>query len=76
MIWVELELFFGEVDFREIEGEGAIRATVIKEGPLMSDLCLDIIPLTYEEFDSRGFELPPERRLTRPDPAECMCSTT
>ena len=59
--------------FREIEGEGAIKLTITKEGPLMSDFSLSIIPLTYEEFDARGFELAPERRLTRPDPAECRC---
>lgn len=70
---IELEIYFAEVDFREIERQGAITATIIKEGPLMSDLFLNIIPLTYNEFDARGFDLAPERRLDRPDPAECEC---
>ena len=66
-----LEVYFGEVDYREVEGTGVITASIIKEGLLMEDLYLNIIPLTYDEFDARGFELTPERRLDRPDPAEC-----
>ena len=66
-----LEVYFGEVDYREIEGTGAITASIIKEGQLMEDLYLNIIPLTYNEFDARGFELSPERMRDRPEPAEC-----
>ena len=72
-VCIDLEVFFAEVDFRETEGEGAIRASIIKEGPLVSDLYLDIFPLTYDEFDSRGFTLDADRRQERPDPAECEC---
>ena len=67
----ELRVVFAEVDFREIEGVGAITASIIKEGPLLSDLYMNIIPLTYAEFDARGFPLDDNRRLERPDPAEC-----
>ena len=71
MLCVELRVVFAEVDFREIEGVGAITATIIKEGPLLSDLYMNIIPLTYEEFDVRGFPLGEDQRRGRPDPAEC-----
>lgn len=64
-------MYFGEVDFAEVEGEGAITASILKDGILTSDLFLDIIPLTYDEFDARGFDLDDERRKDRPDPAEC-----
>ena len=64
-------MFFTEVDFREIEGVGKIEASIIKEGPLTSDLYMNIIPLTYNEFDARGFPLDEDRRRERPEPAEC-----
>lgn len=64
-------MYFGEVDFAEVEGEGAITASILKDGILISDLFLDIMPLTYDEFDARGFPLDEDRRKDRPDPAEC-----
>ena len=67
----ELRIFFAEVDFREIEGVGAITASIIKEGVLVSDLYMNIIPLTYESFDAAGIALDENRRRERPDPAEC-----
>lgn len=67
-----LEIGFGEVDFYEEEGAGNITVSIIKEGQLNFDLYLNIIPLTFEEFDRRGYEVPEERRnVQRPDPAEC-----
>lgn len=72
-----LEVYFGEVDFREIEGEGAITVSILKDGKLQSDLYLDIIPLTYAQFDERGFPIDPERIADRPeDPAECEFFTS
>ena len=70
-LYAELRIFFAEVDFREVEGVGAITASIIKEGVLLSDLYVNIIPLTYEEFDARNFQLDENRRQGRPDPAEC-----
>ena len=64
-------MYFGEVDFAEVEGEGAITVSILKDGILTSDLFLDIMPLTYDEFDARGFPLDEDRRKDRPDPAEC-----
>lgn len=76
-MYVALEVYFGEVDFREVEGEGAITASILKDGKLLSDLYLNIIPLTYDQFDAQGFILDPERRADRPeDPAECKFFTT
>lgn len=59
------------MDFAEVEGEGAITVSILKDGILTSDLFLDIMPLTYDEFDARGFPLDEDRRKDRPDPAEC-----
>ena len=67
-----LEIGFGEVDFYQEEGNGNITVSIIKKGPLNSDLYLNIIPLTFDEFDARGYMVPEERRnVQRPDPAEC-----
>ena len=74
--FLEVRVVFTEVDFRMIEGTGQITAFIIKEGPLISDLYMNIIPLTYDEFDARGFQLDEVRRQERPDPAECKTRHT
>ena len=67
-----VQIGFGEVDFQEEEGNGNITVSIIKEGQLNSELYLNIIPLTFDEFDARGYMVPEERRnIQRPDPAEC-----
>ena len=69
-----LRIGFTEVDFSQTENNGSIIANIQKEGDLMSDLFLNIIPLTYAQFDAQNYTLPTERSVT-PDPAECKYST-
>ena len=66
------QIGFGEVDYRQRESEGVINVVVTKIGVLQSDLYLNVIPLTYDEFLESGYEIPDDGTFsTLPDPAEC-----
>lgn len=69
-----VEIFFGELDYQEIESAGAFEVVVTKMGFLRSALSLTITPLTFDEFRRAGFSVPDERvfdELNTLDPAEC-----
>lgn len=66
------QIGFGEVDYRQRESEGVIDVVVTKIGLLQSDLYLNVIPLTYDEFLQSGYKIPDDSTfMTLPDPAEC-----
>lgn len=69
-----VEIFFGELDYQEVESVGAFEVVVTKMGFLRSALSLTITPLTFDEFRRAGFSVPDERvfdQLNTLDPAEC-----
>ena len=45
-----VEIFFGELDYQEVEGNGAFQVVVTKMGVLQNPLFLTITPLTFDEF--------------------------
>jgi hypothetical protein len=69
-----VEVFFGELDYQEVEGNGAFQVVVTKMGVLQNPLFLTITPLTFDEFRREGHDLPDEEifsQLNTIDPAEC-----
>ena len=61
-----MEVEFGEVDYREIEGVGGVNVVVQKQNKNFGDLILIVQTIPYSEID-------PTRKpadLTLPDPAE------
>ena len=69
----DVEIFFGELDYQEVEGDGSFEVVVTKMGSLQSALFLTITPLTFNEFRERGLRLPNEQvfdELNTIDPAE------
>jgi hypothetical protein len=68
-----VEVFFGELDYQEVEGNGAFQVVVTKMGVLQNPLFLTITPLTFDEFRREGHDLPDEEifsQLNTIDPAE------
>ena len=67
-----LQIGFSEVDYQQQEDRGCIFVVVFHEGVLSQDVFLNIHPLTVEQYEERGFVLPPLPRFAHlPDPAEC-----
>ena len=72
-----MQIFFGELDYQQLESNGAFKVVVTKVGLLRSALFLTITPLTFEEFRQGGYRLPNEEvfdELNTIDPAECKPS--
>lgn len=72
-----VEIFFGELDYQEVEGNGAFQVVVTKMGVLQNPLYLTITPLTFDEFRQEGHPLPEEEifsQLNTINPAECKLS--
>lgn len=68
-----VQIFFGELDYQEVESDGTFEVVVTKMGPLQSTLFLTITPLTFDEFRRRNFRVPDEpvfNELNTIDPAE------
>lgn len=69
-----VEIFFGELDYQEVESNDVFKVVVTKMGFLRNNLFLTITPLTFDEFRQAGHRLPDEEvfdQLNTVNPAEC-----